>query len=221
MKIRTLIAGNLALILLASLSAQAAEMTKYYARSGSRMRLEGTSNIHDWQVEGSIIGGTFEVGPAFPTTPGQPATPGKMEAAADCFVQINSLTSRESDGKPYSTSMDDIMYEHLKAKDFPRITYHLTELTLKEAAKTNYVCEAKGNLGIAGVTNAITMPVSIMVMTNKQMKISGTVTVKMTSFKIDPPAPKIALNLIKTGDDVKLIFDWNVAQRTPAAAAKQ
>jgi hypothetical protein len=221
MKIRTLIAGNLALILLASLSAQAAEMTKYYARSGSRMRLEGTSNIHDWQVEGSIIGGTFEVGPAFPTTPGQTATPGKMEAAADCFVQINSLTSRESDGKPYSTSMDDIMYEHLKAKDFPRITYHLTELTLKEAAKTNYVCEAKGNLGIAGVTNAITMPVSIMVMTNKQMKISGTVTVKMTSFKIDPPAPKIALNLIKTGDDVKLIFDWNVAQRTPAAAAKQ
>jgi hypothetical protein len=224
MKTRTLIAGNLALLLAASFSAQAAEMTKYYARSGSRMRIEGTSNIHDWQVEGSIIGGTFEIGPAFPTTPGQPATPGKMEAAADCFVQVNSLTSRESDGKPYSTSMDEIMYTHLKAKDFPRITYRLTELTLKEAAKTKdapYVFEAKGSLGVAGVTNAITMPVNITVMTNNQMKISGTVSVKMTSFKIEPPAPKVALGLIKTGDDVKLIFDWNVGQRTPAAADKK
>ena len=223
MKKRELIAGGLTLLLLAS-AAQAAEMTKYYARSGSKMRIEGTSNIHDWQVEGSIIGGTFEVGPNFPTSPGQPATLGKMEATVDCFIQVSSLTSRESDGKPYSTSMDDIMYEHLKAKDFPRITYHLTELTLKEAAKTKeapYVFEAKGNLGVAGVTNAITMPVNITVLTNNQMKISGTATVKMTNFKIEPPAPKVALGLIKTGDDVKLIFDWNVAQRTAAAADKK
>ena len=43
----------------------------------------------------------------------------------------------------------------------------------------------------------------------------------MTSYKVDPPAPKLALGLIKTGDDVKLVFEWVLAQRkAPAAAAK-
>ena len=40
--------------------------------------------------------------------------------------------------------------------------------------------------------------------------------VKMTSFGIQPPAPKIALGLISTGDDVKIAFEWN----TGAAEAK-
>jgi hypothetical protein len=38
----------------------------------------------------------------------------------------------------------------------------------------------------------------------------------MTDFKIEPPAPALALGMIKTGDDVKLIFDWTVAQRKAA-----
>src|SRR5260221_2488614 len=112
MKIRTFIAGNLALLLLASLSVQAAdEMTKVYAKSGSRMRMEGTSNIHDWQVEGTLIGGFFEVGPNFPSEPGQPATPGKIEAHAEPYIMVRSLKSLEKDGKPYSDKMDDVMYE--------------------------------------------------------------------------------------------------------------
>jgi hypothetical protein len=54
----------------------------------------------------------------------------------------------------------------------------------------------------------------------KKLKITGTANIKMTDFKIEPPAPKIALGLIKTGDPVKIIFDWNVMQRAaPAAAA--
>jgi polyribonucleotide nucleotidyltransferase len=40
----------------------------------------------------------------------------------------------------------------------------------------------------------------------------------MSDFKIEAPAPKIAMGLIKTGDDVKIIFDWNLAQKAPAAA---
>ena len=80
--------------------------------------------------------------------------------------------------------------------------------------------DSKGELAVAGVTNSISMPVNVTPMADKKLKITGNTTVKMTSFKIDPPAPKIAMGMIKTGDDVKLIFDWIVAQRdTPAAAA--
>src|SRR5882757_8078121 len=41
------------------------------ARSGSKMRLEGTSTIHDWQVESPLILGYLEVGPNFPLEAGQ------------------------------------------------------------------------------------------------------------------------------------------------------
>ena len=62
-----------------------------------------------------------------------------------------------------------------------------------------YVFDAKGDLAVAGVTNKISMPVNVTPMADKKLKITGTVTVKMTDFKIDPPAPKIALGMIKTG----------------------
>lgn len=218
---RTLLAINTALLLWAGLSVQAAEQTKYYGRSGSKMRMEGTSTIHDWQVEGTLISGFLEVGPDFPTEPGQSATPGKVDAHADLFMTVRSLKSVEKDGKPYSDRMDEVMYEHLRATTNPKILFHLTDLTLKEAAKSKdapYLFEAQGQLAVAGVTNAVTMPVSILPLGDKKLKVSGKTTLKMTDFKVEPPNP-LGLG-IKTGDPVNISFDWMVGQRaTPAAAA--
>jgi hypothetical protein len=219
---RTFIAANAALLLLACLSAQAADqMTKYYARSGSKMRIEGTSTIHDWQVEGTLIGGFLEVGPNFPGEPGQEVSPGKVEAHAEPFIMVRSLKSIEKDGKPYSDRMDEVMYEHLKAPQNPKIAFHLTELTLKESPKSKdapYVFEAKGQLAVAGVTNDVTMPIKVLPLGDKKLKVSGKTTLKMTDFKVEPPNP-LGLG-IKTGDPVTILFDWMVAQRNQPAAAK-
>ena len=210
--------------MLAAASLSAAEMTTYAARSGSKMRIEGTSNIHDWRCESPFIGGLLEVGPGFPMEPGQAVTPGKLEAKAEVFIQVRSLKSLEKDGKPYSDKMDEVMWEHLKEPQNKRIVYKLTELTLKEAPKAKdapYVCEAKGDLSVAGVTKPITMTVNILPLAEKKLKVTGDIALKMTDFKVEPPSPKIALGLIKTGDDIKLIFEWMLAQRKlPAAAAK-
>jgi polyisoprenoid-binding protein YceI len=223
MKIRNLIVGNLAGLLLVAISAQAAETsTTFVARPGSKMRIEGTSNIHDWQVESPVIGGTLEVGPGFPTERGQTAAPGKAQAKADAFITVRSLKSKEKDGRPYSDSMDDVMWGKLKNDTSPRILFHLTELTFKEAPKSPddpYVYDAKGELAVAGVTNTVSMPVNVRPLPvagdAKRLKISGTTSVKMTDFKIDPPAPKIAMGMIKTGDEIKLIFDWVVESQPP------
>ncbi len=225
MNIRTILGVNVALLLAAGLSVQAAETTKFFAKSGSKIRIEGTSNIHDWQVESPLIGGFIEAGPNFPTEPGQACTPGKIEAKAEPFLMARSLKSIEKDGKPYSDKMDEIMYEKLKAQESPRIVYHLTDLVLKESAKSKddpYVFDSKGELVVAGVTNTVSMPVKIQPLGEKKLKVSGTATLKMTDFKIEPPAPKIALGLIKTGDEVKLVFEWMLAQRpaSTASAAK-
>jgi len=229
MKIRTIIAGNIAILLLATLSVRAADqMTVYAARPGSKMRIEGTANvIHTtWQIESPFIAGMIKVGPNFPTEPGQVVAPGaKLDAQANAVIMARSLKSVNEDGSHYSDGMDEIMCEHLNAAKFNQITYKLTELTLKEAPKTKdapYVCDAKGDLTIAGVTNPIAMVVNILPLPDNKLEITGSTALKMTDYKV-PIVDKSIIGLahIKTGDEVKLIFKWMLAQRkAPAAAAK-
>lgn len=194
-----------------------AQLTRLDSKPGNlKMRIEGTSNIHKWQSQGKLIGGYIEVGPNFPTQPGQEVQPGKVEAKGEAFVPVRSLASVKDDGSPYSTSMDDIMYGKLKAAEYPRIYFFLDELVLKEVAKGKdqpYLFDSKGRLAVAGVTNAISMPVKVTPMADGRINISGSVEVKMTDFGIEPPAPKVAFGMIKTGDPVTLLFDWQVAQR--------
>jgi hypothetical protein len=169
-------------VLLLGLSARGAdETTKLYSKPGSKMRIDGTATaIHtNWRVDSPTIRGSLEAGAGFPTEPGQAVSPGKVDARVNVAIIVRTLKSVEPDGKPYSLGdkMDDVMYKHLKADEWPQITYSLTELTLNEPAKAKdspYVFEAKGSLGVAGVTNAITMPVEVLPLGEKKLKISGT-----------------------------------------------
>jgi hypothetical protein len=224
MKIRSLIAGGVVLIILGSLPARAAdETTKLFSKPGSKMKIHGTANIihTQWDVESPTIIGSLEVGLGFPIEPGQAVTPGKVEAQGNVIVMARTLKSVEPDGKPYSDKMDEVMYDKLRATNSTaRITFHLTGLTLKEAAKDKtapYVFEGKGDLAVTGVTNQITVPVNVLPLGDKKLKISGTTAVKMTDFKIEPP--NVALIHLVAGDEVKLSFDWMVGPRTTSASA--
>lgn len=223
--LRALIGVVTAGVCITGLTAAGAESIKLGARSGSKMRIEGTSNIHDWQTQASLIGGMLEVGPTFPLTPGQNVPAGKIECKGQAWVNVNSFRSVEKDGKPYSDRMDEVMYEHLKKETNPKIYYFIDELSLKEAPKTKdapYVLESKGQLVVAGVTNAVTFPVNVTPLGDegKKVKIAGNTEVKMSDFKISPPSPNIpGGSLIKTGDTVKIIFEWFVGPSKPAATA--
>ena len=79
------------------------------ATPGSKMRVEGTSTIHDWRAESPIIAGFIEVGPNFPSEPGQNITPGKVDVRGKAEVTVSSLMSVEKNGQKYSDKMDDKM----------------------------------------------------------------------------------------------------------------
>jgi len=204
------------LLLAVAVAAPAAEgMTQYQAKPGSSMRIEGTSNIHDWQVEGRIIGGSLEVGANFALDPAK-ATPGKVDAKATVTVPVRSLKSVKKDGTPYDAQMDKIMYEKLLEATHKAVKFTLAELTLKEAPKAAsepFVFEAKGDLMVAGQTKSLTFPLKMLVLPEDKLKFSGAAATKMTEFGIQPPEP-LGMG-IKTGDDVKLIFDWVVGKKKP------
>jgi polyisoprenoid-binding protein YceI len=211
---RILALSNFALLLAATVALRAADGgTIYQAKPGSKIRMEGTSNIHDWQVEGNIIGGNVEVGSDFPLDPTK-AKPGKVDVKATVSIPVRSMKSIEKDGRPYNAKMDDIMYEKLLEPANKVIKFVLAELVVKEAGKAAtdpVVFEARGDLAVAGKTKSITMPVKMTVLPEDKLKFSGSVALKMTDFGITPPEP-LGLG-IKTGDDVKLIFDWMTGKK--------
>jgi polyisoprenoid-binding protein YceI len=211
-------AGLLLTLLLSSLvRVNAAENWVVYMASpiGSKVKIDGTSTAHDWSMDSQLVNGKLELEPGFQLDPS--LKPGKINARVQINIPVRSLKSGKS-------GMDEVMQQAMKQEQHPNIEFRSTELTLKEAAKTPeglYLFESKGELMMAGVTNKITLPVTILRVSPTRLKVSGTTDVKMTAFGVTPPAPKIALGAIKTGEDVKIAFDWVVAQRTAPAKTAQ
>jgi polyisoprenoid-binding protein YceI len=188
-----------ALVLAFAATLVAADLTKFDSKPGSKMKIDGTSSIHDWTVESGIVAGSMELDAAFVANP-TAAKPGKIAAKVETTIPVRSLKSG-------TKAMDDRMYDAMKQTKFPKIEYRLTELTLKETPKSAegpFNFDSKGELSLSGVTNKVSFPVT-MTRTDKTMKTSGSTSVKMTSFGIEPPGMVV---LIKTGDEVKLTFEW-------------
>jgi hypothetical protein len=176
------------------------------------VRIEGTSSIHDWQVEGHLLAGRAEFAAGFPGQPEGQVPRGAINARVNVAIPVHSLKSVESNGNHYSDKMDEIMYDKLRDRAYDRITYTLTSLNRNEPSPDGapFTYEATGNLGVAGVTNRITMPVGISMLPGGIVQFAGSVRLSMKSFRISPPAPSFAGGIIKTGDEVKLSFVWCV-----------
>ena len=191
-----------------ALTAQADDAQRYKAQPrGSKVTVAGTSTIHDWTLDGEIIGGYLEVpaGVVFDVSKAEltGATGGRLEAKAEVSIPVTSLKA------PYE-GMDNAAYDALNAKEHARIQFHLAEMTLKapHAAGTPFAFETKGELIVNGVTNAITMPVTIETADKGKLKIVGKVPLKMTDFKVAPP---VKLGVFRTGDEITISFEWVVA----------
>ena len=193
-----------ALLLAGPSSAQT--LTRFDAQpSGSKVKLAGTSTVHDWTIEGLLVVGSLELDSAFVADP-QKAAPGKINAKAQINIPVRSLKS----GKD---AMDNVMQEAMKQPQFLRVEFRLGELVLKETPKSAdgpFLFDSKGELMVAGVTNKVSFPVTIQRVEGKKLKTTGSTAVKMTAFGIKPP---VLAGILSTGDDVKISFDWLTAQR--------
>ena len=189
--------------ILATLSAEA---VRYEAEpGGSKMKIDGTSTLHDWTVECGVIGGFMELDATFPAGS---ATPSAVMPRVEVSIPVRQLKS----GKK---SMDSVMHDAMKQEKFPRIEYKM--IGLKPKAGTAGQFDATGALTIAGVTKTNTMAVTIARADGNKLKVTGGTAFKMTDFGIKPPSPDVPglSALIKTGDDVKLSFEW-ITTKAPA-----
>ena len=191
-----------AIALTATLQLHAADAASYISQPGSKMRIEGTSTIHDWHAESKLIGGRFECPADFPVTEPAKAKVGKVDFSAATMIMANSFSCSSG------SAMDKVMRGAMKADQHRFIRYTLKEATVKEAKADSVLLSTKGDLSVSGITKSVSMDVTMKPAGADKLTFSGTTKVKMTDFGIQPPSPAVSLGLIKTADDVTLKFEW-------------
>lgn len=164
--------------------------TYYLSNPASKLKIEGTSNIHDWDItaedqQGKLVA-NFENGQLI-----------KIELL-DFSVTTESLKSGKS-------SMDKNTYKALNTEKYKKIIYRLNKANSIECA-TNSSCKVSttGSLTIAGKTKTVDINFVITI-TPYKIILSGNKTLKMTEFGIDPPTA--IFGTITTGDTVDIKFE--------------
>jgi hypothetical protein len=110
-------------------------------------------------VEGKLIRGTMEFEEGVEIDPTQKTIPGLKEGKLNARVEVSILVRSLKSGK---SSMDSVMQQAMKQKEFPTIEYRMKEMVLKEphTSGTPFVFDTKGELTVAGVarTNLMQVP---------------------------------------------------------------
>lgn len=196
--------------LLISAAVAQAQDVRYKARPGSKVRIDGSANIHDWAMEGGIVSGWLDVPAGVTLDPSQAAVAGaadgKVNAKAEISIPVNSITSTEN-----REGMNEVMQDAMNAKDHPDIKYKLSEMTLKQphAAGSPLEFDTKGELTVNGETKTISMPVKIEAADKMKLKVTGgPVQIDMTDYKVKPP---VKFGVFTTKPEVKITFTWVIS----------
>ena len=200
-----------AAIIAAGASADPEGAERYDAHiASSRLTLEGTSTLHDWQVEGQRLGGYVMVQENELASLWRPSDSSSRALSPTVRVEI-PVTSLVS-GK---RGMDEKMQEALKAKTHPLITYRLqsAKIVTRQAAQADdavLAIETTGVLTVAGAERAVDLPMHVRRLSEDRLEVSGEASLRMTEFGIVPP--RAMLGAIRTGDEVRVHWTWVLAR---------
>lgn len=175
---------------LLAVAAAALGIERFTPATGSLVRVEGTSTLHDWKMEGNTINGRVEV-----------TDPATKAAAVSVSIPVTSIRSEHE-------RMDRLMADALKAKSNPEIRYEMMSASLQGDEGATFTMKTVGKLTIAGVTREIVMDVTGTRASDGRYVLAGQAPIRMTEFGIQPP--RAMMNTIRTGDDVKVTFRWVV-----------
>ena len=153
----------------------------------SKLKLHGDSSLRKFSASTSVLE-LRAVGKVVPNAVLQ-FTPTEVSMR----LEVKDLKS--GDG-----TLDDHMYEALKAEKFKAIEMKLDKFELSDRNSAT----ASGALTVAGVTRPIELKLNISTEGEKVI-IRGTKILLMTDFGIDPP--KMMLGAIKTKNEIEINFD--------------
>jgi len=194
---KTIMKAILAVVILGWMTNAPALAQQEYRLSGDNytLKIEGTSNIHDWEMEAEEVTGTAMVQFG--------------ENGLEGFEKVN-VSVRSKKIESGKRIMNNKTYDALEVDDHPGIHYELISVSNLKTSGDQFSGEATGKLQIAGESSIMTIPFEGKIVDGNNFKINGNFSLKMTEFGIDPP--KAMLGSLKTGNEVTLNFEFTFNQ---------
>lgn len=189
------IAERSALVLLtlcfAFTSSIAQAQIKYQSVGGVKLVIEGTSNIHDWDMKSDkgYCSSLFDI-----------SKTGTLNGVS----YINFTVPAES-LKSEHKGMDKNTYKALNTEKYSNISFTASSVTVKPNGTVGYLLTVKGRLTISGVTKDVVLTANGTMNADKSISYNGAYKIKMTDYNVEPPT--IMLGAIKTGEFVTVKFD--------------
>lgn len=182
MKIMNLKLGLILVLFLATSSFNYAQEVYEASVKDSKVIIEGTSNIHDWEMSVEELKSTLKLN-----------SESEMDIASISFeVPVKSMKSGKS-------RMDKNTYEALKAEDHSNIKFEST--SIKESNAKLY---AVGNLTIAGTVKTVEIPLELN-KTQGKLTLVTSYKINMLDYNVEPPTAMFGT--IKTGESVVVKFN--------------
>jgi polyisoprenoid-binding protein YceI len=171
-----------------------------FIQPSSSITLKGTSTLHDYECNTHAFEGTIAINPLNLTF-----------TAADISIPVLEIHSGNS-------SLDDKMYDALKASQYPKIQFSLISSDSIPETRPDIpdsVIHVQGTLTIAGKQKRINLQAYCTKHGNGTLTVHGTKKLLMTDFGIDPPT--FMLGVLKTGNEVTVEFSLVLKDPHPQA----
>lgn len=192
-----------------------------FSSAGSRLTLQGSSNVKDWRCSGTTLDG-------------------RMEVAAP-LAQINNIIDRIEDGDvarldPRAASfpqprfdlevpvtslrcgnrqMERDMYRALRSEANPVIEFRFDGLVggvEHDIDAKNYRATVAGELSLAGTSRKVRVPVVAERVTRDRFRLRARLALRMTDFGVTPPTA--LFGMVKARDDLVVTFDLYLLGRS-------
>jgi len=174
-----------------------AQSVKYNVAPESTMSVIGTSTLHDWTSTVTKVSGYMDLDQKI-------ASKGALKKG-DEILAVKIIVPAKSIISARGATMDKKTYDALKAEQFPDIIFEFSKMKVADVIDGKINVVAKGNLTIAGKTNAVEIPVIGKVNSASQMVFSGSHKLNMKNYDMEPPSAMFGQ--IVTGEEVEIKFE--------------
>lgn len=179
--VKKITAGVFAFLVAVGLAGEVRAQSAYKIQAGSHIKVNGTSNLHDW----TMLATNFNCNATVTLKADQ-----LQDISGLSFVlPVKNLKSKED-------LMDTRAYKALNAEKYNQISFKLTDAVVNAQQK---IVKATGSLTISGVTNQVVIQANYTT-SGDEIIFKGSKSIKMSDFKIK--APSFMMGALKTGDEV-------------------
>lgn len=179
----------------ASLAAQPRDTIRVDTGLGSRVWIEGSSNVTDWTCRATTFDARVEL---------DPSSPGRPYAAVVDRIRRVSVKVSARDLKCGNRKMEHDLYNALKANDPANPSYIIAGFNSVARSGVDDI-ETQGLLTVVGVDKYIDARITTERLADGTVKARGSVPLRMTDFGVKPPVG--LFGLIRSRNEIVVKFE--------------